>query len=77
MKNDTARGRVVLVEGAAPVVGESCAAVRMSLLGLSSNAAPKLARVSKPVEIQALLTNAVHAALEQLAADGGRIFGDP
>ena len=66
MKNDLARGQVVLVADAARIVGESCAAVRTSLLALPSNLAPKLARVSRPVEIQALLATAVHDALEHL-----------
>ena len=69
MNNDLACDRVVLVEDAARIVGESCAAVRKALLSLPSNLAPKLARVSKPVEIQALLTNAVQEALKH-RADG-------
>lgn len=68
-------GKVVLVEEIARILGQELAVVRPALLAIAVNVSPRLARLTDPAEIEAVLTKAIHEALAALTSDteGGAV----
>lgn len=86
LKNDVAQGKFLPREAVDEAVLDAFGRVRARLLSLPPRAAPIVAPLTRPVEIQAKLTDFVHEALAELAgtsvihdagaAQGGSRGGD-
>ena len=68
MKNELARGDQITVAEFHMMVTAAFARVRSKLLALPSKLAPLVVSVKTPAEVQAMLKDAVHDALNELAA---------
>lgn len=62
-------GKVVLSDEIARILGQELAVVRPALLAIAVNVSPRLALLTDPAEIEAVLTKAIQEALAALTAD--------
>ena len=62
-------GTVVLVEDTVRLVGEQLARVRTRLLAIPSGCAAQVHRAKTTAQVDALISDAIHQALEELVAD--------
>jgi phage terminase Nu1 subunit (DNA packaging protein) len=67
MKNDLARGEVVLIRDVTEVVGRSLSNVRTRLLAIPSERAALLHRCKTAVETESLLSSIIHDTLTELS----------